>query len=162
MSESEAGASAADKQSATSPEAVNELFQKALENYEKALKSGIDLQEESVNLWKSLLTQLGSPEEFQAKLESMQSEAFPTARKRMEEFIELFNRSSNQTMELFEKSMKVYQAKSVTDAQRRLQDLMESSLETLRGNVQTALNTNAKIVSSWKDIVDRLKSSTKK
>lgn len=114
-----------------------------------------------MNLWKSLLTQLGSPEEFQAKLESMQSEVFPAARKRMEEFVELFNRSSNQTLELFEKSMSVYQAKSATDAQRRLQDLMESSLATLRGNVQTALNTNAKIISSWKDMLDRFSRESK-
>ena len=161
MSEPETGASPADTQTAASSEAVNELFKKALQNYEKALKSGIELQEESVNLWKSLLTQLGSPEEFQSKLESMQSEVFPTARKRMEEFLELFNRSSSQTIELFEKSLSVYQAKSMTDAQRRLQDVMETSLETLRGNVQTALNTNAKIVSSWKDMVDRLKSVKK-
>ncbi len=161
MSESETSASGTDPQAAASPEAVKELFQQAMQNYEKALKSGIELQEESVNLWKSLLTQLASPEEFQAKLESMQSEVFPTARKRMEEFVELFNQSSNRTMELFEKSISVYQAKSVTDAQRRLQDLMESSLETLRVNVQTALNTNAKIVSSWKDMVDSLKSVAK-
>ena len=142
-------------------ESAKEIFQEALRNYENALKSGIELQEESVNLWKSLLTQLGSPEEFQAKLESMQSEVFPAARKRMEEFVELFNRSSNQTLELFEKSMSVYQAKSATDAQRRLQDLMESSLATLRGNVQTALNTNAKIISSWKDMLDRFSRESK-
>ena len=142
-------------------ESAKEIFQEALRNYENALKSGIELQEESVNLWKSLLTQLGSPEEFQAKLESMQSEVFPAARKRMEEFVELFNRSSNQTLELIEKSMSVYQAKSATDAQRRLQDLMESSLATLRGNVQTALNTNAKIISSWKDMLDRFSRESK-
>jgi chemotaxis regulatin CheY-phosphate phosphatase CheZ len=153
MSESETNTSGTGAQKAA--ESVNEMFQEALRNYEKALKSGIELQEESVNLWKTLLTQLTSPDEFQAKLESMQSEVFPTARKRMEEFVDLFNQSSNQTLELFEKSMSVYQAKSMTDAQRRLQDLMESSIATLRGNVQTALNTNTKIISSWKDILDR-------
>ena len=46
------------------------VFHDAMGNYEKALKSGIQLQEESVNLWKDLLTKLGSPEEFQAKLEN--------------------------------------------------------------------------------------------
>ena len=159
MSEESETTSATGAQKAA--ESVNELFQEALKNYEKALKSGIELQEESVNLWKSLLTQLGSPEDFQAKLESMQAEVFPATRKRMEEFVELFNRSSNQTLELIEKSMGVYQAKSVTDAQRRLQDLMENSLATLRGNVQTALNTNARIITSWKDMLDRF-SPTKK
>ena len=126
-----------------------------MRNYEEALKSGIKLQEESVNLWKDLLTKLGSPEELQAKLEAMRAEAFPKARERMEEWVETFNRTSKQTIDLFGKTLSVYQATSVTDAQRRVQDLVESSLAALRANVQSALNTNAKIIASWKELVDR-------
>ena len=137
-------------------ETVNELFHEAMRNYETALKSGIELQEESVKLWKTLLTKLGSPEELQSKLESMSGDVFPSARKRMEEFIEQFSRSSTQTMDLLEKSLSVYQSTSVPEAQRRLQDLMESSLTTLRANIHTALNTNARILSSWKDLADRV------
>jgi len=136
-------------------ETINDLFHEAMRNYEKALKSGIQLQEESVTLWKDLLTKLGTPEEFHAKLESLNASAFPAARKRMEEFLETFTRTSNQTLDLFEKSLHVYQAKSVTDAQRRVQDLMESSLAALRVNVHSVLNTNAKIMTSWKEMVDR-------
>jgi hypothetical protein len=40
----------------------------------------------------------------------------------------------------------------VPDAQRRVQDLIESSLTTLRVNVHSALNTNAKIITSWKEL----------
>ena len=40
---------------------TDEVFHEAMRSYEKALKSGIQLQEESVNLWKDLLTKLGSP-----------------------------------------------------------------------------------------------------
>jgi hypothetical protein len=134
---------------------INEYFQEALHSYEKALKAGIQVQEESVNLWKDLLSKLGSPEDFQAKLESMSADAFPKARERVEEFVETFTRMSNQTIDLFEKTVGVYQASSVTDAQRRVQDLIESSLTALRVNVHSALNTNAKIVASWKELVDR-------
>ena len=137
-------------------ETIDEVFQEAMRSYEKALKSGIQLQEESVNLWKDLLTKLGSPAEFQAKLESMTADAFPMARQRMEEFVETFNRTSNQTIDLFEKTLGVYQATSVPDAQRRVQDLIESSLSTLRVNVHTALKTNAKIIASWKKLMDRI------
>lgn len=151
----------ATKKATESSDTVNELFHEAMQNYEKALKSGIELQEESVKLWKDLLTKLGSPEQFQAKLEAMAADVFPTARKRMEEFIETFTRSSNQTLDLFEKSMSVYQSKSLTEAQKRLQDLMESSLTTLRVNVHTALNTNAKIMSSWKELADRFAPGTR-
>jgi len=140
---------------AATAETIDEVFHEAMRSYEKALKSGIQLQEESVNLWKDLLTKLGSPEEFQAKLESMTADAFPKARQRIEEFVETFNRTSNQTIDLFEKTLGVYQATSVPEAQRRVQDLVESSLSALRVNVHSALNTNAKIIASWKELVDR-------
>jgi hypothetical protein len=142
------------KATAPTPETINELFHEASRSYEKALKSGIQLQEESVNLWKDLLTKLGSPEGLQAKLESMSANVFPQARNRMEEFVETFNRTSNQTIDLFEKTLGVYQASSVTEAQRRWQDLIESSLTTLRVNVHSALNTNAKIMTSWIELLD--------
>ena len=140
---------------------VDDVFQEAMRCYEKALKSGIQLQEESVNLWKDVLSKLGSPEEFQAKLESMKADAFPKARKRMEEFVEMFNRTSNQTIDLIEKTLDIYQATSVTDAQRRVQNLIESSLTALRVNVHSALNTNAKFIASWKELVDRFGPATK-
>src|SRR5208282_281927 len=82
-------------------------------------------------------------------------EAMRCYEKRREEFVETFNRMSNQTIDLFEKTLGVYQATSVTDAQRRVQDLIESSLSALRANVHSALNTNAEIIASWKELVDR-------
>jgi hypothetical protein len=148
-------AEATKKSAAATAETIDGVYHEAMRSYEKALKSGIQLQEESVNLWKDLLTKLGSPEEFQAKLESITADAFPQARKRMEEFVETFNRTSNQTIDLFEKTLGIYQATSVPDARRRVQDLIESSLSAVRVNVHSALDTNAKIIASWKELVDR-------
>jgi len=133
---------------------INKCFQEGLRSYEKALTAGIRLQEESVNLWKDLLSKLGSPEEFQAKLESMRADAFPKARERMEEFVETFNRMSNQTIDLFDKMLSIYQATWVPDAQRRVLDLIESSLTALRVNLHSTLNMNAKIIADWKELVD--------
>jgi len=149
------------KTTAATAQTTDEVFHEAMRNYEKALKTGIQLQEESVNLWKDLLTKLGSPEEFHAKLEGLTADAFPKARVRIEEFVETFNRTSKQTIDLFEKTLGVYQATSVPDAQRRVQDLIESSLSTLRANVHSALNTNSKIIASWKEIADRFGAAVK-
>jgi len=136
-------------------EAIVKLFHEAMRSYEKALTAGTQLQEESVNLWKDLLSKLASPEEFQTKLESMTADAFPQARDRMEEFVETFNCMSNQTIDLLEKTQGVYQAATITDAQRRVQDLTESSLTALRVNVHNAMNMNAKIMADWKELVNR-------
>jgi len=130
-------------------------FHEAMRSYEKALTAGIQLQEESVNLWKDLFSKLGSPVEFQAKLESMTADAFAKTRERMEDFVETFNRTSKQSIDLFEKTLSVYQATSPTEAQRRVHDLIESSLTALRVNIHSALSTNAKIVTDWKELVDR-------
>ena len=56
-------AEATKKATAATSETMDEVFHDAMRNYEKALKSGNQLQEESVNLWKDLLTKLGSAEE---------------------------------------------------------------------------------------------------
>ena len=79
-------------------------------------------------------------------------EAMSCYEKRGEEFVETFNRMSNQMIGLFEKTLGVYQATSAPDAQRRVQDLIESSLSALQVNVHSALNTNAKIIASWKEL----------
>jgi ribosomal 50S subunit-associated protein YjgA (DUF615 family) len=142
------------KATAATSETIAEVFQEAMRSYEKALRGGIQLQEESVNLWKYLLSKLASPEEFQTKIESMRAAAFPQARKRMEKFVGTFNRTSNQTIDLFAKTLGVYQAASVPEAQRRVQDLIESSLTALRVSVHSVLNTNAKIIADWKELVD--------
>ena len=153
-------ATATEKATAARLATIDEFFHKALCSYEKALKSGIQLQKETVNLWKDLLTVLGSAEEFQAKLASMTADAFRRA-------CNTFNSTSNQTIDLSEKNkteteqlekvlsiglgfdadvnkakaallegriqsgsedpqtLDVYQATSVPDAQRRVQDLIE-------------------------------------
>src|ERR1700722_14473047 len=155
-------AEATQNATAARTETIDKVFHEPMRSYEKALKSGIQVQEESTNLWKDLLTKLGSPEEFQAKLESMTADAFPKARKRMEEFVETFNSTSNQTIDLFEKTLGVYQATSVPDAQRRAQALIGGSMAALRVNVHSALNTNDKIIADWKHLTDRFGPAVKK
>jgi hypothetical protein len=54
-------AEATKKSTAATAETIDEVYHEAMCSYEKALKSGIQLQEESVNLWKDLLTKLGLP-----------------------------------------------------------------------------------------------------
>jgi hypothetical protein len=88
-------------------------------------------------------------------------EAMRCYEKRGEELIETFNRMSDQTIDLFEKTLGVYQATSVPDAQRRVQDLIESSLSALQVNVHSALNTNAKIIASSKELADRFAPAVK-
>jgi hypothetical protein len=73
---------------------------------------------------------------------------------RIKEFVETFNRTNRQTIDLFEKTLSVYQAASLADAQRGVYDIIESSLNALQVNVDSALKTNAKIIADWNELVD--------
>lgn len=140
---------------------VEEILQESIGTFEKTLKSGIKLQEDTLNLWKDALPKLGSPEEFQAKLEAIAGEAFPAARQQMDEVIETLTRAGKQTLSLAEKTAGVYQAPSLPEAQRRLQDVTETCFAVVRENVQVALDANTKFVSSWTGLVSRFVPATK-
>ena len=127
---------------AAASETIDELSKKAT----AATSKTIDKLSEKV---------IAATEATSETIDEVCQEAMSCYEKCGEEFVETFNRMSNQTIDLFEKTMGVYQATSVPDAQRRVQDLIESSLSALRVNVHSALNTNAKMITSWKEPVDR-------
>ena len=141
---------------ASASQTINEVLQEAMLSYEKALKSGIQFQEESVNLWKDLLAKMGSPKTLKHQLELLNSEVYAESRKSLEEIVANFNRSSSQTIELFQKAFGGSPTASFKETQDQLQELVETSLSNLRANVQAALSMNSKIINSWKEIASNL------
>jgi chromosome segregation ATPase len=141
---------------------VEEILRESVDNYEKALKSGIKFQEDTINRWKDMLRKLGSPEEFKAKLEELKTkleelsaEVVPAARKQIEEAVETLKQTGEQVLSLSEKSVAVYKAPSLPEAQARLQDLTESYFAVARENLKVAFDANARGIGYWSDLVGR-------
>jgi len=141
------------------PETTNQLFHEALLDYERALESGIRLQEDSVKLSKQLLAKIGTPEAVQAKLDALSADVFPKARKALKEYVETVsigvmfaNRIGGQTLDLAGKSLGICQSTSIAEAQTRAQALFEEATATGRENARTLLNANLKIIGWWTDL----------
>ncbi len=135
---------------------IEDILRETMDNYEKALKSGIKLQEDTINHWKDALQKFGSPEELQAKLEEITAELFPAARKQMAEVIETLSRTSDQALSLCEKTAAVYKAPTLPEAQRRLQDVTESYFAAARDNLKVAFDFNSRVIGYWSDLTGRL------
>ncbi len=135
---------------------IEEILRESKDNYEKALKSGIKFQEDTINHWKDVLQKLGSPEELKAKLEELSAELVPAARKQMEKVVETLSRTSDQVLSLSEKTVSVYKAPMLPEAQRRLQDVTESYFAAARDNLKVAFDANARVIGYWSDLVGRL------
>lgn len=136
-------------------ETTQEAVQDALKFFEDALKSGIQLQEESVKLWKDVLEQAGSPEELKKKLESLTKESLPLNKERLDNITKVFQDSAKQCTDLFSKTVGLYQVSSPAEGQERLQDLVESSLSALRSNVHSVVDMNSQITKSWDDLLNK-------
>lgn len=136
-------------------DSTQKAVQDALKFFEDALKSGIQLQEESIKFWKDVLEQTGSPEELRKKLESLTKDSLPLDKQRLEDITRVFQDSAKQCTDLFAKTMSLYQVSSPAEGQDRLQDLVETSLSALRSNVHAVVDMNSQMTRSWDDMLNR-------
>lgn len=145
----------------TPSETINDLVHEAMLSYEHALKTGIQLQEDSVKLWRDLLARGDSRQELRKSLDSLSTGVYPNLRKHLEEFIEssslslmLVNRSGSQMLDLASKVLGIYRSTSIAAGQQCLRELLDGSLAAMRDNVPAFVTANAKIISSLKGLAD--------
>lgn len=140
-----------EKEATASTQTISEVFHESMRGYERVLKTGVELQEQSIRMWSDLLSRVGSPEQFQSKLDALNADLFPAFRKQMEEVLGASNLVSSQSVALLRKSTGLLQANSIPDAQRRLQEYLEALLGATRVNVRLALNTTARMMNFWNE-----------
>ena len=141
----------AEHEAASPSQTINEVFHETVRGLETALKSGIELQEQSIQFWSDLLSKTTTAEQFQNKLGGLNLDLLPALRRQMEEGLHAMNLSSTQATNLLRKSAGLLQATSIPDAQRRLQEYMESLLGTARLNIQLSINTTSRAISFFSD-----------
>lgn len=134
---------------AKNTDANQEVFKDALKYYEEALKSGIQLQEDTLKLWKDVLAKVSSPDDLRKKLEEVVDELLPKSRERAEDMVALFQDNAKHCTDLMSKTFNVYTAPSFAEGQNRFQDLIETSLAAMRSNVHAVVDANAKTVKAW-------------
>ena len=61
-----------------------DLFEEVFKTYEHSLKTSINIQEDTVKLWKDLFISAKTLIDFKKRIGEMVDEIFPVAKKRME------------------------------------------------------------------------------
>jgi len=125
-----------------------ELFEQAIKNYDQAFQAGLKVQEDAVK-WLVDCAGKGVPKDWQKRWSATVTEALPVVQKRIEDSLRLVEQNSRASIDLLKQACEGVKAGAGPDAQGKLQELWESSLQTLRTNVQTVTQLNAKAVDSW-------------
>jgi hypothetical protein len=113
----------------------------------------LKIQEETVNLWKNVLSDSPTPTELQKRLTTIVDEGFPAAKKRMEESLRLLEEQYKVGTDLLQKVVQVWQPGTVAEAQNRIRDLWESSLTAIRNNAQAVVKSNQQILDFWTGVL---------
>ncbi len=128
---------------------ASSLFDQAVETYEAALKTGVKIQEETTRWWSQMMTDLGSPQNWQQRAQQVLNDAIPTAQKSFDESVKVMNQNAATCLDLLQKAMETGQSESMADAQNKTRQLWESSLNALRTNTQAMISANGRIMESW-------------
>ncbi len=128
---------------------VTELFEQAVDTFDAAVKAGVKLQEEAARWWSDVLSEAGSAQDWQRKMQSAMAEAIPTAQKNAEEGLRVLDQSTRSSLELLKRAFEAGQSESIAQAQAKAQELWEASLAAMRKNAQAMVQANARAMESW-------------
>lgn len=128
---------------------ASEMLDQGLKNYEQALRTGLKLQEEAGKCWTKLLNQAASPQDLQKQMASMVNDMIPATQKSMEGYLGLIEQNTRASVDLVKKGLEAAQATNYAEAQHKVTNFCESTLNALKANSQAIFDINAKAVDSW-------------
>ncbi len=130
-----------------------ELLDQAMKNYEQALRTGVRLQEDTARWWTNFFNQTAWPQEWQKQVNTVMSQAIPTAQKNVEESLRLLDQGSRTGLNLLKKAMNGTQSAVTGDVQSEVQELWQSSLTVLRSSMQAITESQARMMESWTEFM---------
>ena len=100
-----------------------------------------------------MLNDMGSPNDWQKKVQDSMREAIPTAQKNVEEALQVMNQNTRTSLELLQKAVDTSKSESLTDAQAKATEIWTDMLTALRTNTQAMLQANSRMMESWSDVM---------
>jgi hypothetical protein len=128
------------------------LFDQAVETFEAALRAGIRVQEETFKCVTDAMSELGSPQDWQARAQRTIKETLPKLQKNAEEAVAAMNRSAKESLDLLNQAFEVAQVTNPEQAQTKMREMWEASLGVMRSNAQAMVQANARTLELWSSL----------
>jgi hypothetical protein len=132
-------------------ESMSNTAEMLRKNYEQALHTGLKLQEEAGRWWGSMFNAAGCAD-FQEQLNSAGRTAnglLPLAQKRVGELIELAEKNSRTSAELFQKAVEAAQTPSMAESQTKWTEFWTASVHAARAHTEALSQIGTKAFDSW-------------
>jgi hypothetical protein len=142
----------------TTTERTNDVLGQTIENFENALKTGVKMQEDYARWFTETLGDLGSPQDWQGKVQAVLNEAIQMAQRNVDEGVRMMNQNTKTVMEMVQRALDVRQVSSTADAQAKTREIWETALGALRTNTEAVVQANSRMLESWSGLATKLRS----
>lgn len=143
----------------TTTAGANELFSQAIETFETAIRTGVKMQEEYARWFTHMLGDVGSPQQWQSKGQTIIGESMQMAQKNFDEAIRMMNENTRTGLELMQRAFEARQVSSTSDAQARTREIWETALGALRNNTEAVVQANSRMLETWAELAKKLRNS---
>lgn len=143
----------------TTTAGANELFSQAIETFETAIRTGVKMQEEYARWFTHMLGDVGSPQQWQSKGQTIIGESMQMAQKNFDEAIRMMNQNTKIGLELMQRAFETRQIGSTSDAQARTREIWETALGALRNNTEAVVQANSRMLETWAELAKKLRNS---
>lgn len=143
---------------AQTPNAPGNFAEAVQKNFEKAARTRQRLQEEAGHCWSRIWNQGLQPPDWQkrvANFNQLASEMMPMAQKRMEEVMDIMQRSSRTGAELAQKAVDASQTPAIADSQAKWMDFWTASLKASQTHVEAVAELSTNALDSWLSFIRR-------
>ena len=142
---------------------ISEMADKALKNYEQAMRTGLKMQEEAGKWWSSVFTQTELAQDLQKRwinMTGMATTLMPLAQRRMEEVVTLMEKNSRTGADLVKKAVDAAQTPTIAESQSKWMDFWTSSMGAVRSNTEAFSDISTKAIDSWVQFVRKNSEAT--
>ncbi len=134
-------------------ERMIELMDEAGQCYFSAVKSGMKLQQEVADWWAQHAAVEAPSGGFDPK--ALADEAITKWKAASDDAIAMMEQGAKKSLDLLNRAFEVGQTDSLQAAQKKLNELWESSIKTAQDNVKEMLSANEKVAKAWMEVAQR-------
>ena len=126
-----------------------ELMEKAAETCFQTMKEALKMQEQFADRWFKTVKDANGSEDWGKQLEEVAAKITNEAKENSEEATRLMEEGARDGMTLFNKAMELGGISTPGEAQVKVQQLCQESMNVMNKNAKAVVQSNSKMLQAW-------------
>lgn len=137
---------------------MEQMSEQALKNWQKVIRSGLRLQEQSSQWWTKTVDSASLAQDIQkrfTRFSTVASELMPEVNKQVEDALDLMGKNSQIGNELFKKCLDAFQMPVMTENHTQWMKYWGTCLEAIQSNNEAMLKMSNRAMNTWVQVAQK-------